>query len=189
MALIFNNNLLNQLFGKKFNSISIVPVDITLSEVHRRSNSLTRRAVEGGATITDNVIILPDTVTMNCIIKDSLLGETWQEKFDKINQIRIAREPFDIVTSLGSYDSMFFDGSIVINRDVTTNTVLAFSATFSKIFIIETFSEAVPKEASKKEVVTAPAEDLGKKQPQENTEAASTKKQSVVDRWIFGRAE
>lgn len=173
MALIFNNNLLNQLFGKKFNSISIIPIDVTLNEVHRRSNSLTRRAVEGGATITDNVIILPDTVTMNCIIKDTLLGDSWEEKLDKIDQIRRAREPFDIVTSLGAYDSMFFDGSIVINRDVTTNTVLAFSATFSKVFIIETLSEAVPKESIKSghEKTVAPSEGLGKKQLLDQSEA------------------
>ena len=186
MALIFNNNLLNQLFGKKFNSISIVPVDVTPSEVHRLTNSLTRRTVEGGATITDNVIILPDTVTMNCIIKDSLFGDSWEEKLAKIKQIRRARQPFDIVTSLGAYDSMFFDGSIVINRDVTTNTVLAFSATFSKLFIIETLSEAVPKEASKKPKVFAGKEDVGNNQPEEVSPTKEKVFQSVVDALIFG---
>lgn len=185
MAIIFNSNLLNQLFGAKFNSISSIPVDVTLSETHRRTNSLTRRAVEGGATITDNVIIQPDSVRMNCIIKSNLLGETWKEKLDKIDQIFRAREPFDIVTSLGAYENMFFDGGLNINRDVTNNTVLQFAATFSSILIIESVSEAVPRGRSKEPKKTDPAEDLGKKQAQENTAAAAAKKESFLV-GIFG---
>jgi len=180
MALIFNNNLLNQLFGRKFNQISIIPVDVTINETHRRSTSLTRRAVEGGATITDNARILPDTVTMNCIIKNDLLGDSWEEKLEKIEQIRRAREPFDIVTSLGTYDNMFFHGSLVINRDVSNNTVLAFSATFSKVFIIQAVSEVVPMSASKKPQRTAPSEDKGKTAAVENTPAATEKKRSIL---------
>lgn len=184
MALLFNNNLLNKLFGVEFNKISVIPVDVTLSESHSRNQSITRRAIEAGATITDNVIILPDSVSMNCIIKSDLLGDSFTEKLAKIDQIRLAREPFDVVTSLGTYESMFFDGSITINRDVSNNTVLAFSATFSHIDIIETISETVPKSSSGKDQVSqqknAPAEDVGKQQPQPETKASTDKKESVL---------
>ena len=96
MALIFNNNLLNQLFGREFNKISVVPVDVTLSETHTRNQSITRRTIEGGESKVDNIIILPDSVSMNCIIKSDLFGDSFEEKLSKIDQIRLAREPFDV---------------------------------------------------------------------------------------------
>ena len=181
MALLFNNNLLNKLFGAEFNSISVIPVDVTLSETHSRNQSITTRAIEGGSTVTDGVIILPDSVSMNCLIKSDLLGDSWQEKLSKIDQIRFAKEPFDIVTSLGTYESMFFDGSIIIDRNNTNNTVLVFSATFSHIDILETISTTVPKASSGKDAASqrknAPSEDAGKKQPE--------KKSSVLARLLL----
>ena len=168
MALLFNNNLLNTLFGAEFNSISVIPVDVTISESHSRNQVITRRAIEGGSSVTDGIMIMPDSVTMECLIKSDLLGDSWQEKLAKIDQIRLSREPFDIVTSLGTYESMFFDGAITINRDNLNTSVLMFSATFSHIDIIETISTTVPKAASGKDQSSIrknePKVDAGKKQ-------------------------
>ena len=186
MAILFNNNLLNKLFGVEFNKISVIPVDLTINETHNRNQSITRRAIEAGGTITDNVIILPDSVSMSCIIKSDLLGDSFTEKLAKIDQIRLAREPFDIVTSLGTYESMFFDGVISINRNVSNNTVLAFTTTLSHIDIIETISESVPKADSGKtessQRKNAPSEDLGKQQQQ--PEEAAVQKESALFRIV-----
>lgn len=182
MALLFNNNLLNKLFGVEFNSISVIPVDVTISESHSRNQSITNRPIEGGGTVTDGIIILPDSVNMDCLITSELIGDSWQEKLSKIDQIRLSREPFSIVTSLGTYESMFFDGPITINRDVTTQNVLAFNATFSHIDIIETITTIVPKDASGKNAVSrrknAPKADAGKKQALPET--AKDKKTSIL---------
>lgn len=187
MAILFNNNLLNKLFGVEFNKISVIPIDVTVSETHTRNQSITRRAIEAGGTITDNVIILPDTVSMNCIIKSDLLGESFTEKLAKIDQIRLAREPFDIVTSLGTYESMFFDGAISINRDVSNNTVLAFRANFSHIDIIETISEKVPKDSSGKtdssKRKNEPSSDAGKVQAA--VDSAKDQKTSILGSWFL----
>ena len=174
MALIFNNNLLNQLFGKEFNKISVVPIDVTISETHTRNQSMTRRTIEGGSTKVDNVIILPSSVSMDCLIKSDLFGDSFEEKLNKIDQIRFAREPFDIVTSLGVYESMFFDGSMTINRDVSNNTVLAFSATFSQLDFITTDSTIVPAGESKIAPIADPKIDVGKKQAPETIEENSS---------------
>ena len=129
-------------------------------------------------------MILPDSVSMSCIIKSDLLGDSFEEKLNKIDQLRKAREPFDIVTSLGTYESMYFSGAIVINRDVSNNTVLAFSASFSHIDIIETITEAVPKDESGKDDASkrknAPSADAGKKQTQTDSEANAGKKSSIL---------
>jgi len=178
MALIFNNNLLNTLFGRQFNKIGVIPIDVTVSESHQRNQNITRRAIEGGSSKVDNVIILPDTVTMNCIVKSDLLGDSFDEKLNKIDQIRLAREPFDVVTSLGVYENVFFDGPLTINRDVSNNTVLAFTATMTALDFINTETSIVPRAASSRE--NAPAESLGKKQLVEDTEPNTEKKSSVL---------
>jgi hypothetical protein len=176
MALIFNNNLLNQLFGKEFNKISVVPIDVTISETHTRNQSITRRTIEGGSTKVDNIIILPNGVSMNCIIKSDLFGDSFEEKLAKIDQIRLAREPFDIVTSLGTYESMFFDGAINISRETSNNTVLAFTATFSHLDFIKTDTTTVDLESSAKDAAgkrtNGAAVDVGKKQLQEEADSS-----------------
>lgn len=174
MALIFNNNLLNQLFGREFNKISVIPVDVTLSETHNRNQAITRRTIEGGQDKVDNIIILPDSVSMSCVIKSDLFGDSFEEKLSKIDQIRLAREPFDIVTSLGVYESMFFEGALTINRDTSTSTVLAFTATFSHLDFITTETTTVPAGASKLATITDPAENVGKKQAIDTVESNSS---------------
>lgn len=189
MALIFNNNLLNTLFGAEFSSISVIPIDVTVSEVHSRNQTITRRAIEGGSTVSDGVLILPDSVTIRGIIKSDLLGDSWSEKLSKIDQIRLAREPFDVVTSLQTYESMFFDGPITFDRTTSNNTVLSFYATLSHIDILETISTAVPAKDSGKDAEgqrrNAPAENPGKKQLQEDAPAARDKKTSILGSWFL----
>lgn len=186
MALLFDSGLLENIYGGNFNGISTLPIDVTVNESHSLNQSITTRAIEGGATVTDGVQILPDSVSMNCIVKSDALGDSWKEKLSKISQLRLARQPFDIVTSLGVYESMFFDGSIIVDRDVTTQNVLVFSATFTKIDIIETASTKVPKNSSGKDSASkrknAPSVDSGKQQPKEDS--SPEKKQSILAGWV-----
>ena len=174
MALIFNNNLLNELFGREFNKISVLPLDVTISETHSLNQRMTSRPVEGGGTFTDNAIIDPTTLTMSCIVTSSLFGDSWEDKLNTIEQIRTAREPFDVVTSLRTYESMFFSGPITINRTVSNNTILAFDVSLKQMIIISSVTEQVPaKESGKTEDAIqkqAPAQDAGKIQGQADTE-------------------
>ena len=174
MALIFNNNLLNELFGREFNKISVLPLDVTISETHSLNQRMTSRPVEGGGTFTDNAIIDPTTLTMSCIVTSSLFGDSWEDKLNTLEQIRTAREPFDVVTSLRTYESMFFSGPITINRTVSNNTILAFDVSLKQMIIISSVTEQVPaKESGKTEDAIqkqAPAQDAGKIQGQADTE-------------------
>ena len=88
--------------------------------------------------------------------------------------------PFDVVTSLGVYESVFFDGSLTIDRNVSNNTVLAFTATFSAMDFIETETTVVPASESKLPEKTAPAEDVGKKQLQDDSPASAENKSSTL---------
>ncbi len=192
MALIFNNNLLNELFGREFNKISALPIDVTISETHSLNQRMTSRPVEGGGTFTDNMIIDPTTLTMSCIVTSSLFGDSWEDKLNKIEQIRTAREPFDVVTSLRTYENMGFSGPITINRTVSNNTVLAFDVGLKEVIIISSITEQVPAKASGKteEAIQkqAPKKDAGKIQGEIDTELTGSFKSSAVQLVDFIRS-
>ncbi len=192
MALIFNNNLLNELFGREFNKISALPIDVTISETHSLNQRMTSRPVEGGGTFTDNMIIDPTTLTMSCIVTSSLFGDSWEDKLNKIEQIRKAREPFDVVTSLRTYENMGFSGPITINRTVSNNTVLAFDVGLKEVIIISSITEQVPaKESGKTEEAIqkqAPKKDAGKIQGEIDTELTGSFKSSAVQLVDFIRS-
>ena len=154
--LIFEPGKLRKLFGSDYNQISVIPIDVTQVETHTFTHPIPRKPVQDGATISDNILIEPDSVTIQGIFTDqSLLNKgielvqsalddgftpstmsTWEDKLAKLHEIRKMREPFTLVTSLGTYKNMFFDGPITVNRDLTTSDALFFTATLTGINII-----------------------------------------------------
>ena len=184
MALIFNNNLLNRIFGREFNKISTLPITVTVRETHQLNQRVTRRAVQGGEGFVDNVIIDPDEVIMECICTNDFLGDSWQDKYAKLDEIRKAKAPFDVVTSIRTYSNMFFSGAIVINRDKTNSQALVFTAPISQINILSAVTESVPfeesggPEADKREF--GPAQDVGKVQGQTPSDTQNSKVSSIL---------
>lgn len=186
--LIFEPGVLRKMFGSDYNQISVIPIDVTQVETHTFNHTITRKPVQDGATISDNIIIEPDSVTIQGIFTDksnsaaiseittSIIDgvdrrtdmKTWEDKLAKLHEIRKLREPFTLVTSLGTYKNMFFDGPITVNRDLTTSDALFFTATLTGINIISARTTQVPASAmsdnknggSKK---MAPEKDVGKK--------------------------
>ena len=186
--LIFDPGVLRRLFGNDYNQISVIPIDVTQVETHAFGHTITRKPVQDGAVISDNILIEPDRVTINGIFTDpTAIGtfidiglqiadqtyrptryDSWEDKLAKLHEIRKLREPFTLVTTLGTYKNMFFDGDIVVNRDLTTTDALFFTATLTGINIISSRTTQVPASAmtdgknggaSK----MAPKKDLGKK--------------------------
>ena len=186
--LIFEPGTLRKMFGSDYNQISVIPIDVTQVETHNFNHTITRKPVQDGATISDNILIEPDSVTIQGIFTDrsafsaiTQIAEsfidgvdrrtdmpTWEDKLAKLHEIRKMREPFTLVTSLGTYKNMFFDGAITVNRDLTTSDALFFTATLTGINIISARTTQVPASAmtdeknggSKK---MAPKKDVGKK--------------------------
>ena len=70
--------------------------------------------------------------------------------------------------------------AITINRSVSNNTVLAFTATFSTLDFINTETTKVPAGSSKLPTTTGPLEDIGKKQLEDNSADASGRKSSIL---------
>lgn len=164
---IFEPGVLRRMFGNDYNQISVIPIDVTQAEVHSFGHTITKKPVQDGATIADNIIIEPDRVTISGIFTDKSLIQkgldfaiellddgfsataytTWEDKLAKLHEIRKLREPFTLVTSLGTYQNMFFDGDITVNRDLTTSDALFFTTTLSGINIIQARTTQVPASA------------------------------------------
>lgn len=186
--LIFEPGVLRKMFGSDYNQISVIPIDVTQVETHTFNHTITRKPVQDGATISDNILIEPDSVTIQGIFTDksnsaaiseittSIIDgvdrrtdmKTWEDKLAKLHEIRKLREPFTLVTSLGTYKNMFFDGAITVNRDLTTSGALFFTATLTGINIISARTTQVPASAMSDDKnggakKMAPEKDVGKK--------------------------
>lgn len=180
MALLFDPGKLRDIFGYTFNMIQALPITVTVKETHTFDQQITDKPVEDGAMIADNIILTPDQVTITGIFGDDQLGSrvidaitagsldpirnysTYEEKFQLLQQLRKAREPFDVVTSLATYKNMFFSGPITIDRDASTSTALFFSCTLKSIGIIQSRTTQVPASSTKDPKKAAPKKDKGK---------------------------
>ena len=68
--LIFEPGKLRKLFGSDYNQISVIPIDVTQVETHTFNHTITRKPVQDGAAICDNILIEPDSVTIQVIFTD-----------------------------------------------------------------------------------------------------------------------
>jgi len=187
MALIFNNpTALSELFGLAYNKMSAIPIDVTISETHSLKQRVTDKPVEGGAIISDNIILLPTIIKIDGVLNGSFFsGVTLNDKFNSLKKLRESREPFTLTTSLDVYQSMFFDGDLIINRDASNSQSILFSATLKQINIIKSLSKKIPAKSSaqsqdkKGKRSRSPKKDVGKKT------AIESKTQSRDKSWII----
>ena len=186
MSIIFDvADAISDIFGAKYNLMHTLPIDVTIAEVHSLRSRLTDRPVEGGAVITDNIILLPTTVKIQGILAgDFFKGITLLQKFDELKKIRLTREPFTLTTSLDVYESMYFDGEIVINREASNIKSIFFETTLKQVNIIESLTTTVPDSSvaqdgdSKGKRARGGKKDLGKK--------SSSKVSDKEKSWIIG---
>lgn len=126
------------------NSMRSLPIDVTVSESHSWGQKLTDKPVEGGARVSDNIVLKPREVTLSgYLITDDEF--TMQEKLEMLEALRTDREPFTVVTSLKVYDSMFFSSDIKIARAAKNARALKFSVNLKYVSFIASTSNQVEK--------------------------------------------
>lgn len=166
MAIILENGLLGALFGdlgSSFGADSALPIDLVFEETETLKALVTNKPTQSGANFTDNIILQPVVITSDGMFKSEVIGDTWRDKKAILEELRRARVPFDIVTHLGVYPSMFFtEINNVVNNEF--NSVLKFTATLQQIPVIEAESKEIPAEAFKEPSRGAPQIDTGKVQ-------------------------
>lgn len=140
------------------------PIDVASAEDHDLQTDVTDYPVEEGGDITDHARNKPDTVTLECIVSDTPLGQlaTFRglesslpsdDAYARLKAIRAAKEPVTITTSLGIYTSMMLT-SLGIPRRPDNGDALRFKVTFKQVVIVTnartTTRVAVPRAKNKK---------------------------------------
>jgi len=121
-------------------------LDCSLSEEHVFESEVTEYPVEQGADVTDNVRPKPITVTMEALVSNTPINpdiinarsapdESVDDAYAKLLQIRDAREPVTIRTSLRTFDNMVLK-NLSIPRAAGRGDELRFTATWQQVQIV-----------------------------------------------------
>lgn len=181
MALIFNNGILGALFGDNVsgfngdspNAENFLPIDIVFEESEVQRMIVTNRPTQAGASYSDNIILLPKNYTVDGFFKSDLIGDTWRDKKEILDELVRAREPFDIVNHFGVVADVFFT-EITSIADGEFNNVLKFTAGLQQIPIIEAETKTTPAEAFKEPSKGAPQQATGKVQGEATSASESS---------------
>lgn len=160
-------------------SIDGYVLDVNITEEHQFENEVTEHPVEKGSSISDNIRVKPDVVSMESIVSDSPLGEIaklrsqgsndvntispTEEALAILKAIRKAREPVTIVTSLGTYTNMLMV-SLTVPRDSKSGAALQFRTSFKQLDVVTnqrtTVRVAVPIASKKKTLGNKPSKEV-----------------------------
>lgn len=125
------------------------PIDVAIVEDHAMESEVTRYPVESGADVSDNIRNLPVVITIEGVVSDTPIGAIALDEsrrpdagapspsvdaYNRIIAIRDEKEPIEIETSLGKFESMVLT-SLGITRDRTTGKALKFTAKFEQVIV------------------------------------------------------
>lgn len=120
-------------------------IDVAVRESHQFPSEVTRLPVETGTDITDHIRNRPVVVTLDGIVSDTPIGAVAglrppdslpsDDAYSTMLEIRDAREPVTITTSLATYENMALQ-NLVVPRRSDTGDALRFQATFTQIQLV-----------------------------------------------------
>ncbi len=148
-------------------------IDVTTSETHEFDSEITADPVEKGSDITDNQRLLPDSVTLTGVVSDTPIGDLANRRVDgEVNsqfaldfllEVREARQPVTIETSLRTYTNMLMK-NLSVPKDAETGDALVFTATFREVRIVTndrtTIEVALPRAKRKRNIGTKQIEEV-----------------------------
>lgn len=122
-------------------------IDVFTNETHNFDSLITSDPVEEGSDITDNIKEQPISVVLTGIVSDTPFGQLDLRRplgelhsaaaLDKLLEIREAREPVTIETSLRKYENMALE-RLSVPMNINVGDSFQFTATFKQIRIITT---------------------------------------------------
>jgi len=116
--------------------------DLTITESHQRRAEVTSHPVESGATISDHIILPPETVQLDGFVTDATITEAetaslgrTQEIFDSLEQLWNETDVVTVVTGYKTYENMVIV-DLSLPRDRPSS--MRFSMTLQKLTVVET---------------------------------------------------
>src|SRR5262245_50543513 len=105
-----------QVLSKQLAMIDGVLIDCLLGVDHTFESDVTDYPVEDGSTLTNNILLKPAVVTMECLVSNTPIGQLADlrdkvsqpsdDVYEHLQKILTAREPVTIRTSLRTFTSM-----------------------------------------------------------------------------------
>lgn len=182
--------------------IDDIVVDVALAEEHTFENEVTSHPVETGSDVTDNSIVKPDSISLDCVISNTPLSTTGRTVNDqvvpssspadearaKLLALRLSREPVTVVDSLGTWPDMVLE-HLSIPRSAKTGDALAFKVIFKKLVIVTneraTIPVAIPRAQSKVKRGTKPS----KSPPDNSPPKAAEDHRTALHKLLSGGAD
>lgn len=162
------NSLLSLLFrtatsGANVRSqIGLVTIDCAISETHDRTARVTEFPIEGGAVISDHVVLTPKMLTIEGFITDtpfsasgfSLGTSRASTNYFLLEQMWQARIPFICFTQLAVYTNMVVE-SLIIPK--TREAALRFQCTLRQLTMVTGQNTVIPSDTGSSATPLAPA--------------------------------
>ncbi|MBL4769533.1 MAG: hypothetical protein JKY94_17805 [Rhodobacteraceae bacterium] len=89
-----------------------VPVDLRVSEVHKKESLVTQQPLEDGSIVSDHIILQPDTVEITAIISNydgplvPAIGARAKTAWQELARLRKLQVLFDVLTTHELYTDM-----------------------------------------------------------------------------------
>lgn len=164
------------LFGQGRSIAGIVP-DVVIEERHNDTMVITDHPVQVGHPISDHAYQQPPELVMkigwsdssmllNSVMSGSIfsgitsLNDMYQTLLDLMQQA----EPLDITTGKRQYDNMVIK-SLAVTTDKATENALVVTATFRKVFIVDTQTATLTADNQASPEKTAPVTNGGTRMP------------------------
>ena len=132
-------------FGNLFvvlSSIGDIEMDVVMNEEHDFSTRVTRNPVEDGVEYSDNIVLLPVTISMTARISDAsmipLLPSFGSKSIDAYNalvELQSSKSLVDVSTGVRIFSNMFVE-RITVPRQSTDGNSLRFEMTLTELLII-----------------------------------------------------
>lgn len=127
-------------------------MDLAVSEEHAFPSEISSHPVEQGPDISDHIRNLPEEITLESIVSDTPIGEVAADPsrqaagpdaplpsadaFQKLVEIRAARQPVTVETSLGTFENMGLE-NLDVPKDAAKAGGLFFTARFKRMNLVQ----------------------------------------------------
>lgn len=152
---------LKLIFGEVRTKIGDLFVDVTRTEDITIESDVTRKPAENGSIVTDLTQVKPQKLSLSVALTSDFVGETWQEKYQLLEQYWREAQPQVVTTEFKQYNNMVVE-SLQINRTKSNSSACFVQVNLIEIRIFQALTETVgPNVLSDIEDQTAPTTEKG----------------------------
>lgn len=169
----------------KFEGIKVISFDASLSESHAHNANVTQNPVETGANISDNITILPVSLSITGFITDTPVkilqglrdsdsgsGSFSSTAHEDLLFLFNSKTPFKVVTGLETYENMVLTG-LTFPRDPKTGKSITFQCQLTEIIFATFEDEALDNENVSDDLETKDQTGGDTEKGKQNTAAAT----------------